>query len=175
MLLVMSDEVESFNELERSHRASVQSYVLKRTGSVYLSEEITQETFAKAWNAREILQSHENPKAWLFTVARNLIIDQYRKSVKLTSVISRAGVLGVFSTEEVISGYESRENLEELLSLLSQDHRNVLQCCVIEGYNTQEAAEILRIPVGTVKSRLFYALKDLRLRLTGKEESNEHE
>ncbi len=175
MLLVMDGEDGSFNELERFHRASIQSYVLKRTGNLYLTEEIVQETFTRAWNSRETLKRHENPKAWLLTVAKNLIVDHYRDSSRFTSKGSELRLLSQPQVGDSTSNFESAESLKDLLKLLSEDHRNVLMCCVIEGYSTHEASEILKIPAGTVKSRLFYALKDLRVKLSEKEKSIEHE
>ena len=175
MLVVMNDEDGSFNELERFHRASIQSYVLKRTGNLYLSEEIVQETFVRAWSSRETLRRHENPKAWLLTVAKNLIADHYRDSSRSARRASEIGLLTLPQGGDSAFGYESSEHLEEILKLLSEDHRNVLMYCVIEGYSTQEASEILKIPSGTVKSRLFYALKDLRVKLSEREKSIESE
>jgi RNA polymerase sigma-70 factor (ECF subfamily) len=173
MVVDVNDDVISFNELERCHRASVQSFVLKRTGNLHLSEEIAQETFVRAWNSRLVLLKHDNPRAWLFTVARNLITDHYRKSARVVAKESKLRLLASETSSEERSSYEDSEILQEMLKVLSKEHRDVLECCVIQGFSTKEAANILKVPSGTVKSRLFYALKELRQHLVTKESIDE--
>jgi len=128
------------------------------------AEDVVQETLLRAWRHRTILESPEPAvRAWLFKVARNIVIDQWR-SPRTRSETSVAEV-----PEEGI-GDETDQLLlswivAEALTQLSADHRAVLLECYYRGRPVAEAATRLGVPEGTVKSRTHYALRALKLAL----------
>lgn len=128
------------------------------------AEDVMQETLLRAWRHRTILEASEPAvRAWLFKVASNIVIDQWR------SPRSRIET-SVAEVPEDGSGDETDQLLlswvvAEALSQLSAEHRAVLLECYYRGRPVAEAATRLGVPEGTVKSRTHYALRALKLAL----------
>ena len=128
------------------------------------AEDIVQETLLRAWRHPEVLRSEDrSPRAWLFTVARNLVIDSYRaqssRPVELSDeVVGQAG-----STDGGMDSVLTRFELIEALGGLSPSHREALVLVFYRGHSIAEAAVLLGVPEGTVKSRCHYALRTLRV------------
>ncbi len=128
------------------------------------AEDVVQETLLRAWRHRTILESPPPAvRAWLFKVARNIVIDQWRspRSSSETSVadVPEDGVGD--DTDQLLLSWV----VAEALTLLSAEHRAVLLECYYRGRPVAEAAARLGIPEGTVKSRTHYALRALKLAL----------
>jgi RNA polymerase sigma-70 factor (ECF subfamily) len=103
-------------------------------------------------------------RAWLFTVARNIVIDEWRtkrsqSEVSVPDVPDGAGEAD--RTDQVLLSWMVADALDRL----SAEHRAVLVECYYRGLPVAEAAERLGVPTGTVKSRTHYALRALRLAL----------
>ncbi len=128
------------------------------------AEDVVQETLLRAWRHRTILEAPEPAvRAWLFKVARNIVIDQWRSPRTRTET-------SVADVPEDGTGDETDELLmswvvAEALTHLSRHHRAVLLECYYCGRPVAEAATRLGVPEGTVKSRTHYALRALRLAL----------
>ena len=103
-------------------------------------------------------------RAWLFTVARNIVIDEWRSK-------RNRGEVPVAEVPEDSDAVDHTDQLllswvvGEALSKLSPDHKAVLLQCYYRGRSVSEAAERLGVPEGTVKSRTHYAMRALRLAL----------
>ena len=126
-----------------------------------------QETLLRAWQHPEVTGDPErSPRAWLFTVARNIVIDDQRSARSRKETVSpdpdrihdRAG------PDEANFALD-RMLLSSALGRLSADHRSVIRRSYYEGWTTAQIAADLEIPVGTVRSRLHYAVRALRLTL----------
>jgi RNA polymerase sigma-70 factor (ECF subfamily) len=126
-----------------------------------------QETLLRAWRDPGLATRGEaQARAWLFTVVRNLVIDRWR------SAASRHEV-GVTDFVEMGESDRSTEVLDrwliaDALTSLSRQHRQVIASAYYEGRSVAEIAAEMRIPEGTVKSRLHYGLRSLRLVLQEK-------
>lgn len=129
------------------------------------AEDVVQETLLRAWRHRRVLEGSPTAvRSWLFTVARNIVIDDWRsrRSHPETSVAE---------VPEPAPGDDASDQLllswvvAEALSQLSPDHRAVLRECYYRGQPVSEAARRLGVPEGTVKSRTHYALRALKLAL----------
>jgi RNA polymerase sigma-70 factor (ECF subfamily) len=110
-------------------------------------------------------RSPDGARAWLFTVARNRIIDEWRTSRSrrevLTDDASREANASSDRTDELLQSWLVTDALRNL----SAEHRAVIIECYYRGRTMAETAERLEVPVGTVKSRLHYALRALRIAL----------
>ncbi len=128
------------------------------------AEDVVQETMLRAWRSPRILEaSREARQAWLFTVARHLVIDEWRSGRARLEVPTG-------DLPEPITRDETDDALQtwlvaEALQRLSADHRQVLVECYFLGRSVADAAAHLGVPAGTVKSRTHYALRALRLAL----------
>lgn len=152
--------------LHDEHAAALWSFCLHLTsGDRSRAEDVAQETLLRAWRNVEVLtETRGSIRSWLFTVARNIVIDEWRTRRSRSE----------FPTDDVPEVHATQDGSDELLlswvvaealTRLSADHRSVLVECYYRGHPVAEAARRLGIPEGTVKSRTHYALRALRLAL----------
>jgi len=151
-------------EMYRQYRSPLMAYVLRLTaGDRQHAEDVVQETMVRAWRqAGKLDLTEPSLMPWLVTVARRIVIDdKRRRSVRPTEtgdeMLENAPVAD--STEDLLR----KVVVTEALKLLSPAHREVLAETILRDRTVNEAAEILGIPVGTVKSRVYYALRALRV------------
>ena len=153
-------------QLHDEHAAALRVYCLRLTGHDRArAEDVVQETLLRAWRNQDRLdESRGSVRSWLFTVARNIVIDEWRTR----RVRSELSVADVPETRE--PGDQTDQLLmswvvADAVLTLSTDHRAVLLECYYRGASVAQAAHRLGIPEGTVKSRTHYALRALRLAL----------
>jgi RNA polymerase sigma-70 factor (ECF subfamily) len=151
-------------ELYRQYHRSLLSFVLRLTaGDRQQAEDVVQETMVRAWRqAGRLDLGAESLMPWLATVARRIVIDERRRRLARPAetgdlMVERASVDD--ETEDLLR----RIAVAEALQALSPAHREVLNETILRDRTVNQAAEILGIPVGTVKSRVYYALRALRL------------
>lgn len=159
-----SDQDELLRAIHDSHAPALFRYVVRLTGDYGFAQDIVQESLLRAWKRPEILEQGEDAaRAWLFTVARNLVIDDRRsarfaREVTTDELPERAGG---DATDAVLDAWL----ISDALLALSLEHRTVVVSAYYFGNSVAEIARSEDIPEGTVKSRLHYALRALRLSL----------
>jgi len=139
------------------------------------AEDLVQETFMKAILNKNRYSDNTNLKAWLFTIMKNIFINNYRRKVKARTIFddSKDGYLINFPKITKLPDPETQINSQELykgIEDLGHDYRVPLKM-YFEGYKYKEIADALNLPIGTVKSRIFLARKHLISRF--KEFSNQ--
>jgi RNA polymerase sigma-70 factor, ECF subfamily len=157
------DRAEQLRQLHGQHAGALWAFALRLTGGDRgAAEDVVQETLLRAWRTPGVLDAPDyERRAWLFTVSRRIVIDRWRSArsqheVTTASVPEQA--VGD-DTDAVLQSWLVAEALQRL----SEDHRRVLVECFYRGRSVADAAEVLAVPAGTVKSRTHYALKALRL------------
>ena len=147
------------------HAAALWRYALRLTRDRNRAEDVLQETLLRAWQHPEVVGDTErSARAWLFTVARNLIIDESR------SARARSEVASLDKAPEPAGPDDVNATLDRLLiadafAQLSAEHRAVISRSYYQGWSTAQIAADLGIAPGTVKSRLHYAVRAMRLTL----------
>ena len=160
----MDARTELLRALAEEHGPALWRYVVRLTGSAALADDVVQETLLRAWRRPEVLdQSESSARAWLFTVARHLVIDE-RRSAHARHEIGTDEVPERASADQTDALLDSWL-IADALACLSAEHRAVVICSYYRGQSVAETARLLDIPAGTVKSRLHYALRALRLAL----------
>lgn len=148
------------------HSGPLLAFVTRLTGGdVAQAEDVVQETLLRVWRNPAALEPARGPlRPWLFTVARHVVIDQGRARAARPREVGAELLDTVVVPDEIERAVESWA-VTDALGLLSPDHRSVLIETYYRGASVNEAAARLAIPPGTVKSRSYYALRELRLRL----------
>lgn len=165
-LVGLSDD-QLLRTLHDEHAHALWTYVVRLTGGDRAkAQDVVQETLLRAWRTPSVLdRSKGSPRGWLYTVARRIVIDDWRSSRLRPEIVTaelpeprRSGALDSIAERTV-----DRELVVAALRTLSPEHREVVVECYFRGSSVAEAAATLKIPPGTVKSRTHYALRALRL------------
>lgn len=157
---------EALRTLCQEHGRALLGFALRLTGGDReLAADLAQETLIRAWQHPAALDVGRGPvRPWLFTIARNLMIDGHRARRARPSEVSLAAASEVGTADGIDQAVQGWL-IEDALAKLSPDHRAVLVETYYRGRSVREAAAVLRVPPGTVKSRTYYALRALRLAL----------
>ncbi|AJT41044.1 sigma-70 family RNA polymerase sigma factor [Psychromicrobium lacuslunae] len=150
--------------LHQAHAAELSRFVARLTGDHAQAEDITQETLFRAWQRPAVLARPQPAvRAWLFTVARNLVVDDWRSARKRHEIGTDQPPEEhqPDSTDRVLDSWL----ISEALTVLSTEHRQILLHGYYRSLSVREIALELGIPEGTVKSRMHYALRAMKLAL----------
>ena len=178
----LAGERTAFEELARRYEKRLVRFLMRYIRDVYMAEEIFQETFVRVYRKASSFQEGRKFRTWLYTIALNLARTEMSKLKKRPPAKSLDAVVGsgdsdrestlsrlITSEEhgprEKAALKEAGELIEKALMELSERHREVFVLYHYEHLNYEEIAETVGRPVGTVKSQMHYALKDLRAKL----------
>ena len=155
------------------HKNALYNYALKMVRNVEDAQDLLQETYYKAYKYYHQFENGTNSKAWMFMILKNTFINNYRKSMREPAKIDYDLIEDFY--ENIKSDKAQSNNLDlefyqnlfddELSAALSKlpvKMREVFLLCDLEGYAYEEIAEIVNIPVGTVRSRLHRARRILQ-------------
>jgi RNA polymerase sigma-70 factor, ECF subfamily len=149
-----------------AHASVLLAYALRLTGGDRArAEDVVQETLVRAWRNLHRLDDAVSPvRPWLFTVAQRVAIDAHRARRARPPEVGDA-MLAVVPGLDQMDALLDRVVVTEALHALSREHRAVIVETYYRGRSVAEAAEVLGVPPGTVKSRCYYALRALKLAL----------
>jgi RNA polymerase sigma-70 factor (ECF subfamily) len=151
------------------------------------AEDAAQECFLRVWKQKDRLSEVSNPKTWLARIAWTTALDKRRsgRAMGSLSVVSlsdeQAGAeltqsipdLAVAADQQIASA-QMQQMLERLIAGLPEDLRNTLELSTIQELNSAEIAEVMKIPEGSVRTRLFRARKQLKEKLAVLLEGKRH-
>jgi RNA polymerase sigma-70 factor, ECF subfamily len=156
-------DAELLRALHDQHAHALWSYVVGLTnGDRGRAQDVVQETLLRAWRTPAVLeQAGGSGRSWLFTVAKRIVIDEWRSARRRPHVVTDQ------IPEQTVVADPAQQTVDRhvvmaALRTLSSEHRHVLLECYFRGASVAEAAETLGVPPGTVKSRTHYALHALR-------------
>ena len=161
-------EATSIEGLYDDHAAALWRYARRLTGDEARAQDVVQETLLRAWQHPEVADNNErSARAWLFTVARNIVIDESR-SARFRRELSTPDDVGAFegACPDEVDAAMDRLLIGDALARLTPEHREVVRRSYFQGWTTAQIATELGIADGTAKSRLHYALRALRLALS---------
>jgi RNA polymerase sigma-70 factor, ECF subfamily len=139
----------------------VYGFGLRRLGDPQLAEELVQNVMTRLWQrARTYDPARGSVRTWVFMIARTAVIDLHRRSIQA------AAPAPLPEQPDLVDDLEHllrAEAVRAALDRLSAEHREVLALAYFDGLTQAEIAERLSLPLGTVKSRTYYALKAFQL------------
>jgi RNA polymerase sigma-70 factor (ECF subfamily) len=154
------------NALEQlcdQHAAALWRYAWRLTGDHGRAEDVVQETLLRACQRPHILDNGQSARGWLFTVARNMVIEERRSAGFRREVTSPDGSGTPESAgPDNLNAALNRALVGDAVSQLSEEHRAVVALSYFRGWTIAQIAVDLGIAEGTVKLRLHYALRSLR-------------
>lgn len=166
---MQGDDLGAFEEFFNAYKRPVFATALAITRDQFLAEEVLQDCFVKAYRVRERLDPARSPLPWLQRVAINMCYSRVtrRKALAepITNLIANLVVDLAAQPDQVVESREMLQVLQRGIDALPPKQQTAIILYYLHGYSLAEAAEIVDCNVGTMKSRLHYALKTLRARL----------
>ncbi|MBD5236785.1 MAG: RNA polymerase sigma factor [Bacteroidales bacterium] len=157
---------ESFKDRVIGLQGNLMSFAYQLTSNREQAEDLLQDTTLKALSNEDKYVDNVNFKGWIFTIMRNIFINNYRQNVRQATVIDKTEDLYHLNISQD-SGLNTPEGsfavkeISVVLNSFSDDYRIPFNMFVA-GYKYNEIADKLDLPLGTVKSRIFFARKRLR-------------
>jgi RNA polymerase sigma-70 factor (ECF subfamily) len=147
-------------EAYAAHASELYGFAVRSLGDSGLAEEAVQETFLRAWRAGERFDPQIGSlRTWLFAILRNVVIDLGRARTARPTVADGGIEIAVEPFDEALLTWQ----IEEAMRQIGEQHRRVLVETYYRGRPYAEVAAELGVPEGTVKSRVYYGLRALRV------------
>jgi RNA polymerase sigma factor (sigma-70 family) len=159
---VGGDDDAVITALYQTYQVPLLAFVLRLTGGDRQhAEDVVQETMVRAWlEAGRLDLSGPSLMPWLAAVARRIVIDDHRRrSVRPTE--TGEGAVAEQPVDDDTAAAELRVVIDGAMRQLTSSHRQALSETILRDRTVSQAAATLGIPVGTVKSRVYYALREL--------------
>jgi RNA polymerase sigma-70 factor (ECF subfamily) len=158
------DADERITLLHTLHAKALYKYLLRLTlGDRRQAEDVLQETLLRTWRyLRGRPLAVETLRPWLYTVAKRVHIDAVRARLARPAEVGAIDVERLSTQDDDVERMVTVQAVRHALMSLSPEHREILVEVYYRERSVKEAAEVLGIPVGTVKSRTYYALRALR-------------
>lgn len=161
MSRVATGDEEAVTALYDIYAGPLYGFGLRRLGDPALAEELVQAVMTRLWRrAGRYQPARGSVRTWVFTMARTVAIDLYRRQPRAEPVDSLPERADIVDELEALLRAEA---VRAALDRLTPEHREVLDLGYFRGLSQSEIAGRLVLPLGTVKSRTFYALKAFRL------------
>lgn len=146
--------------------ALLHSFAYNLTKNTEDAKDLYQETAYRAMTNMDKFRAGTNFKAWLFTIMKNIFINNYRKRTKSNTIIDSTDNLYFLNSGDVSISNHAETNMlmDELTSMIEHLDGSIRVPFMMhyQGYKYQEIADYLDLPLGTVKSRIFFARKELK-------------
>jgi len=151
----------AFVDIYQTYAAAIYNYLLRLIHDPALAEDLLQETFVTIWQGASSFKRKSKVKTWMFSIAHNKAVSWLRRD-RPETLVGEQTVQGDVPDPEKISLVNWRnQELLNALDLLSPNHRAVIELVFVHEMAYAEIAQIVDCPVGTVKSRVSYALRNL--------------
>jgi len=159
-------EIGAFEELYRANVGRVYALCLRMTGDPAVAEELTQETFVRAWRKLGSFRGASAFSTWLHRVTINIVLGHRRRGARRTARIAPAGEIPIGDPVAPPAAPAEAVDLERAIAALPNQARKVFILHDVEGYRHREIAKLLGIAVGTSKAQLHRARRILRKALS---------
>ena len=163
-------ELMNFNEVIKANKQNIKNIIRLITKED--NEDIEQEVYVKIWKNSEQYKEKGSIKSWISTIARNASLDYLKSSYHKVSQTSTSDDLVVTNIKDrkqtpdaTVERQERQKQIIKAVNQLKPKFKEVIIMCEINGYTYEECAQKLKCPIGTIKSRIFNAKKELAEKL----------
>lgn len=154
-----------FDEEIIPHMDALYNFALRLTTDPNDAEDLVQDTIVKAYRFFSSYEKGTNAKAWMFRILKNSFINNYRKTSKKPSQVDYDEVSSYYESiraertetsdlESLMFREMMDDDLSKALKQLPEDFRTVVLLCDVDGFTYEEIANMLDVPIGTIRSRL---------------------
>jgi RNA polymerase sigma factor (sigma-70 family) len=172
MKLIAGKDIFALEQLYDRYEKVIYAFAHRIVNDAMMAEEVVQELFMRVWNYAERYESSQGKlSTWVFTLTRNIAIDILRKKQNRThKQLAEQQQMNAIpdtrkATREQVESKWVGDQVREALLHLNEDQRMVVEWIYYQGLTQQEVADRHAIPLGTVKSRVRLAMKQLKERL----------
>ena len=162
--LLKRGDTKAFASLYDNYSAGLFGIILKIVDSEETAEDVLQETFVKIWkNIKSYDPSKGRLFTWLLNIARNNAIDKTRsKGYKTSQKVQKLDSIVYYGSNLTSALNIDLIGIKELVEKLKPEHREIINLLYLGGFTHTQAAEELDMPLGTVKTRIKIAIRELR-------------
>ncbi len=158
-------DASAFRELFQTFAPRVKSYMMRQGADPTAAEELAQETLLMVWRKAQLYSSEKgSASTWIFTIARNLRIDRLRREVPWQELPEGRDeeASDDLAPDDAVVERERQKRVQAVLAQLPSDQADVVNLSYLEGLSHSEIADRLKVPLGTVKSRMRLAYQKIR-------------
>jgi RNA polymerase sigma factor (sigma-70 family) len=158
---------QDFERLYEEHAQPLFGFLLYRTGTRALAEDVAADTFERVLRAQRRFDPRKaSQKTWIYSIALNVLRDHLRRQAAEVRALQRAGPASADpDTDPLLAGVENRDNLEHALATLSAEERETIALRYGAELSAPEISKLIGEPLTTVEGRLYRGLRKLRDRL----------
>ena len=154
--------------LYERHHASLFAFLKSRGSDAAGASDVVHDTMLEVWRAADRFKGKSAVKTWIFSIARNKLVDRQRKDARTSVVDEVPEVIDEAPDPEAAAmAADDAERVRNCLAGLKETHRAALRLAFYEDLTYEEIGEIEGAPVGTIKTRIFHA-KKLLMRCLGR-------
>jgi len=167
----MDKSQEKFSKIYDDYVEKIYRFVFLRVSSKELAQDLTSETFAKYWdNSRQNPDEIENPRAFLYKIAKNLVVDHYREKSKMQMANADIADIQIVDTkvnfEQQAILASDMEGVRKAMSSLNEDYQNAIIWRYLEDMPISEVSQLLDRSEEATRVLLHRAMKELRTKLS---------
>jgi RNA polymerase sigma-70 factor, ECF subfamily len=159
--VVAARDAAAFEALVRRHQSRVRNWLRLLARSSARADDLAQETFIRAWERAHTFSGRGKFVSWLMRIAYNAFLEECRGDRVRTRVAAAASAA---DAEPIAAGGDEWPDLERMLAVLSAEERLTLVLCYAHGLSHSEVADVIDMPLGTVKSHVHRAKAKIRER-----------
>lgn len=160
---ISAGDDDAVRELYAQYGQRLYAYALRITNNPATAEDVVQHTFITVWKTAKSFRAESRLLTWLLGIVHHTALKMIRNKTEYLNEATQENIPENQPTlEEQVQGQEMKRWIQDGLQNLSSEHRAVLELVFYQGLSLNETAEVLKCPLGTVKSRLSYAREKLR-------------
>ena len=162
---LQDDQQHSFEKLYNRFAPVLYGTLMKWVPDAQVAENLLQDVFVKAWANRHNYDANKGRLfTWLYNIARNISIDHYRSRQYKRSKASLLSddISSLLNGTKLVSQAPDTIGIRKLLDMLRKEEKQVMELMYFKGLTQKEIAKMMNMPLGTVKTRMSMAIKNLR-------------